>query len=166
MYLASFFVCSDKYLDDEAYDQEKDIVTFRTDYKRFISVKVKVYLNNLSQEEKKEYQNFSITNYNDYSPNQNIDTNTLGRILSFEIYNLLLENKRDIEHKIYKEVEGYKESLFSLVYRKGYPDSFKFKPNLLKTLTDNTYFKNKEPKLLKDLAFITFAIDNLLIMAE
>lgn len=53
MYLASFFVCSNKYLDDKVYNQTKDIVTFRTDYKRFISAKSRVYLNNLSEEEKK-----------------------------------------------------------------------------------------------------------------
>lgn len=164
MHLASEFVCSDIYLDDDIYDQNKDIVTFRVDYKRFITTKARIYINNLSEKEKREFDEFLSQSYT-RSHIFDIDKTTIGKILSFELFKHINEIKYDIQVDVEK-YEGFEDDLFKLIYKREYPHKIVFKKDILKNITNNSYFKNKEPKLLKDLAFITYSIDNLLMMAE
>lgn len=163
MYLASEFVCSDKYLDDTVYNQEKDIVMFRNSYENFISRKSHVYINNLSKDEEEKYKHLCLSTYRgDYY--KDINKDTIGKILSFQLHELLIDSKQWCHRDIYKEVgiEEFEKSLSLLIDKQ----SNTFKANVLEILTDNSYFKNKEPKLLKDLAFITYSIDNLLMIEE
>jgi len=163
IHLASEFVCSDKYLDEEIYIQDKDMVMFRTNYENFIINKSHVYLNNLTDDEKDSYTRFVISKYEDYS--NTINKDTIGKILSFQIDNVFRAFNYGAYKDVYKKIdikEDFEKSLYELTDKK----SSLIKADVLSRLTDNTYFKNKEPKLLKDLAFITYSIDSLLMMVE